>query len=99
MFAQVTDIFVDIDDFCKNFHPFWQKYLLSSGNKSTRGPKPCLSDSEIITIVILYQLPKITNGIGCRFYFKNIIEKTLMYSTYLRFLRCILGMKDVELNR
>ena len=54
MFDRITDIFVEIDDFCKGFQEQWQKYLLSKSSSKPPGPEQKLSDSEIITIMILY---------------------------------------------
>jgi hypothetical protein len=49
----LDEIYVNVDDFMKNFIDEWNKMLISSGEKQRlRNPK--LSPSEIITIVILF---------------------------------------------
>ena len=54
---QLTRIFCQVDDFCKEFNQYSQNKLLpsSTGNGHRRGPKCCLSDSEIMTILIFFQ--------------------------------------------
>lgn len=55
--SQLTCIFCQIDDFCKELNQHTQNKLLPSptGHKSHRGPNCCLSDSEIMTILIFFQ--------------------------------------------
>lgn len=53
---QLTRIFCQIDDFCKEFERYKKGNLLPSLSPTTqRGPACCLSDSEIMTILILFQ--------------------------------------------
>lgn len=52
---QLTRIFCEIDDFCKEISYYTQHKLLPNPNASRRGPRCCLSDSEIMTILILFQ--------------------------------------------
>ena len=54
MLDRTIEIFVEIDDFCNAFYPAWHQYQLHSGHSNPRGPKSCLSDSEIMAIVIIY---------------------------------------------
>ena len=51
---KITEIFCSIDDFCKEFVPFWQKSLLCNGKKRIRASK--LSLSEVMTIQVLFHL-------------------------------------------
>ena len=51
----LTEIFCDVDDFCKVFEPEWNKELISEGIKM-RQKKSGLSLSEVITIVIYFHL-------------------------------------------
>ena len=51
---RITEIFCSIDDFCKEFVPFWQKSLLCNGKKRVRSSK--MSLSEVITIQVLFHL-------------------------------------------
>lgn len=49
---KITEIFVSVDDFCKEFDPQLNKHLI--GKPKTRN-KPCrLSMSEVMTIQIVF---------------------------------------------
>ena len=48
-------LFRDIDDFCNDFLPEQNRHRLSSDVKKRHRPK-CLCESEIMTIVIQYQM-------------------------------------------
>ena len=50
--SKITEIFCSIDDFCKEFVPFWQKHLISNGKKGNRSSK--MSLSEVMTIQVLF---------------------------------------------
>jgi Transposase DDE domain len=52
MLARLTEVFYEVDDFCKAFEAQWQTYLLGSG-AAPRGPKPGLAVSEIITLLLV----------------------------------------------
>lgn len=52
--SKITEIFCSIDDFCKEFVPFWQKSLLANGKKRIRASK--MSLSEVMTIQVLFHL-------------------------------------------
>ena len=53
---QLTRIFCQIDDFCKQFHEESRKHSLPYANlKNKRGPKVALADSEIMTILVAFQ--------------------------------------------
>lgn len=49
----LTRLYCNVDDFWKSFQKEWGKHLIDSG-KTKRGPKPELSVSEMMTIVILF---------------------------------------------
>lgn len=71
MLDRITDIFVEIDDFCNNFQPQWEQYMISTGEFKRRGPACGLSYSEIMTIVILYH--------GSNFqHFKNFYQGVMI---------------------
>jgi len=53
---QLVAIFCEIDDFCKEFDENISQPLLAGPTKGKRGPKCCLSISEIMTIQILFQM-------------------------------------------
>lgn len=65
---QLTSIFYFIDDFCKRILPELRKSLISDGKKF-RIRTDCLSESEIITILIWFNL----SGFNCfkHFYLSN----------------------------
>lgn len=56
MANQLITIFCEIDDFCKEFNQHAQAYLLEGPAKGKRGPTCALSTSEIMTILILFQM-------------------------------------------
>jgi len=57
---EIIKIFFYVDEFCKQFIPVWNKYLI--GNREIkRIRKDVLSYSEIITILILYHNSKTKN--------------------------------------
>ena len=59
---QIISIFCDIDDFCKELGGYVQNGLLEDKEKKPkRGPKPILSGSEVVTIMILFQMSKFRN--------------------------------------
>jgi hypothetical protein len=49
----LLELFCDVDDFCKDFSPFWQKQLLSNGLVQRRRQR-ALCMSEIMTILIAF---------------------------------------------
>lgn len=53
----LTKIYCEIDDFCKNFEPLWNKNLIYS-KKSKRVRKSRLSMSEIMTIIVYFHHSK-----------------------------------------
>lgn len=78
MFDRIVDIFVEIDDFCKNFYGIWEQYLVSEGIKRPRGRKSMLSDSEIMTIIILFHSSNFQH-------FKNFYQGVVMQLLYKYF--------------
>jgi hypothetical protein len=52
MLDRLVEVFCEVDDFCKAFQPQWEVHLIGSGEKP-RGPEPGLSDSEIITLLLV----------------------------------------------
>jgi hypothetical protein len=58
---KITEIFVQVDDFCKQFEPEIEKYKLDAGNYKIRDRKSFLADSEIITILIAFHSGHFTN--------------------------------------
>ena len=52
---QLTRIFCEIDDFCKEFNKYMSSKMLPSTSSGQRGPRCKLSDSEIMVILIWFQ--------------------------------------------
>lgn len=71
--AKLIEIFYDCDEFCKKFNCEFNKLLLTSKSiKSVN--KPSLCESEIMAILIFYQL----SGMKCfQYYYEDIILKRL----------------------
>jgi hypothetical protein len=55
MLDRLTEVFCEVDDFCQAFEAHWQAYLLGIG-AAPRGPKPGLSVSEIITLLLVLHM-------------------------------------------
>ena len=53
--SQLTRIFCEIDDFCKEFSSHMKAKLLPTSSAGPRGPRCRLSDSEIMVILIAFQ--------------------------------------------
>lgn len=49
----LTELFCDVDDFCKDFLPVWENQLISTGQKQRRRER-ALTTSEIMTILIAF---------------------------------------------
>jgi hypothetical protein len=54
--SEIVKLFVEIDDFCKVFVPLWNKYLITNREKKYKDRIDTLSNSEIMTLCILYQI-------------------------------------------
>lgn len=57
----LTQIFIDIDDFFKEYEPEIKKLRLESGTKGIRNRQTSLSDSEMMTIYISFHQSHYTN--------------------------------------
>jgi hypothetical protein len=51
---KITEIFVSVDDFCIEFEKEIKKHQIIDPLKKSRNRKRSLSDSEIISILILF---------------------------------------------
>lgn len=58
---KIIEIFVKVDDFCKEFGSEITKHQLDAGNYKIRNRKYALSESEIITILIAFHSGHFTN--------------------------------------
>jgi len=66
---KLIEIFIDCDDFCKHFEPIYEKRLLGKNRKPNL--RPCLSASEMMTILIFYHL----SGMKCfKYYYVKIVQ-------------------------
>lgn len=55
---QLVAIFCQIDDFCKELDNYSEHYLLTGPSKGKRGPSSGLAVSEIMTILVMFQMSK-----------------------------------------
>jgi len=55
---QLVRIFCEIDDFCNELENHTKHQALPAPNRSRTGPPCCLDDSEIMTILILFQMTR-----------------------------------------
>ncbi|NQZ75328.1 MAG: IS982 family transposase [Ekhidna sp.] len=58
---KVTEFFVEADDFCREFEVEIRKHLIASKASGCRLRKSQLSDSEIISILLLFHFGQFTN--------------------------------------
>ena len=58
---QLILIFCEIDDFCKELDQYSQHYLLSGPAQAPRGPSCSLTISEIMTILVMFQMSGFRN--------------------------------------
>jgi len=63
-------LFCDLDDFCIQYLPAWHQRLLQSGDKKRHKAK-CLCESEIMTIVVSFQISGYRNFKS--FYYKKVL--------------------------
>lgn len=68
----IINIFFKVDEFCKVFIPVWNKYLIENNRKRYKLRVDTLSESELITIEILYQLSGYKN-------FKEFYNNTVYF--------------------
>ena len=58
---KIIEIFVKVDDFCKEFDFEIKKHHLEASDYRIRNRKAALSDSELITILIAFHSGHFTN--------------------------------------
>jgi hypothetical protein len=88
--SKITEIFCSIDDFCKDFIPFWQKSLISNGKKRLRSSK--MSLSEVMTIQVLFHISGIKN-------FKDFYLKYVCKQLQQEFPKLVSYNRMVELKK
>ena len=85
---KITEIFVKVDDFCKEFDLQVADHRLDAGHYKVRNRKASLSDSEIITILIAFHSGHFTNfkhfylGHICAYY-KSYFPGLLSYNRFV----------------
>lgn len=86
--CQLVTIFCEIDDFCNELDKHSQHYLLSGPTKGTRGPACGLSISEIMTILVMFQMSRFrdfknfyTGFLGL--YYKRCFPKLPSYERFV----------------
>lgn len=85
---QLVSIFCQIDDFCKELDVYSRHYVLTGPSKGKSGPACGLSISEIMTILVMFQMSKFRdfktfyNGfLGV--YHKNYFPKMPSYARFI----------------
>ena len=75
--SKVIEIFCEVDDFCKLHDDYLRSKALSEGLKLTNntGPKSQLSSSEVLTIIIFYQLSGMKN---LQYYYRRLVQPILV---------------------
>jgi hypothetical protein len=74
---QLVSIFVEIDEFCKELDKYTSHYLLSGPIKNKRGPRCSLAMSEIMTILVMFQMSRFRDfknfytGFLCAYYHRD----------------------------
>ncbi len=90
---KVIEIFCQVDDFCKEFHKVKSGHELSSKTEKKHRNKPCnLSDSEVITILILFHSYSFRNlkhfyTHYVQVHLKNEFPKTVSYNRFVELQR------------
>lgn len=90
---QIISIFCDVDDFCKELEGYLKNGLLEDkSKKAKRTSKRMLHDSEIMTIMILFQMSKFRNfkGFYCGFlstYWRDFFPKLPSYNRFIEMIK------------
>lgn len=94
---QLTGIFCQVDDFCKELNQYSAGKLLPSpsGVAGKRGPACCLDDSEIMTILIFFQSSSFRNfkifytNFLCRYWSKEF-PKLPSYNRFIEIMNRVI---------
>ncbi|MDQ7072674.1 MAG: transposase [Gammaproteobacteria bacterium] len=84
---KLTDVFCDVDDFCKVFMPEWEAQLIADGTRK-RNRQSRMTMSEIMTIIIAFHssnqrdFKNYYTGFVARFY-KDYFPNLLSYTRFL----------------
>ena len=87
-------MYCDVDDFCRLFLPLWERQLLEAGARQRLRPS-ALSASEVMTIVIAFQLSGYRNFkhfyinyVGR--YHRDAFPSLVSYSRFVDLMPCVL---------
>ena len=89
---QLVPIFCEIDDFCKELDQYSEHYFLTGPVKGKRGPEGGLAISEIMTILIMFQMSKFRdfknfyNGLLC-VYYKSYFPGAPSYERFVNLMK------------
>jgi hypothetical protein len=89
---QLISIFVEMDDFCKELDTHSQHYFLSGPIKNKRGPNCSLAISEIMTILVMFQMSRFRDfknfytGFLCAYY-KRDFPKLPSYERFVELMK------------
>lgn len=89
---QLTDIFCELDDFCKTLDTHTRDYMLTGPMKGKRGPSCGLAISEVMTILMMFQSSRVRDfknfysGLLCRYY-KDCFPQLPCYAHFIRLMQ------------
>jgi Transposase DDE domain len=88
---QLVNIFCEIDDFCNELDKYCEHYMLSGPTKGKRGPACSLSISEIMTILVMFQMSRFRDFKNFYTGFLNFYHKSCFPNlpSYERFVNLI----------
>lgn len=72
--TKIVEIFCETDDFCQLHDQYVQSHFLAASHQSKSGPKPNLSSSEVLTIVLFYPLSGMKNF---EYYYQRLVQPGL----------------------
>lgn len=72
--TKIVEIFCETDDFCQLHDQYVQSHFLAANHQSKSGPKPNLSNSEVLTIVLFYPLSGMKNF---EYFYQRLVQPGL----------------------
>lgn len=89
---QLISIFIEIDEFCKELDKYSKQYLLTGPSSGKRGPDCGLVISEIMTILVMFQMSRFRDfknfyiGFLC-IYYKRDFPKLPSYERFVNLIK------------
>lgn len=89
---QLVSIFCEIDDFCKELGQYSKHYFLTGPSKGKRGPECCLTISEMMTILVMFQMSRYRdfknfyNGLLC-VYYRSYFPRLPTYERFVNLMK------------